>query len=93
MQYEIVLFEKTECLVKTVKKCFLKKLSVWLALIKVMVWLVNYQKEQCIYKGVYFIFISTTSQYLLKKKKKLLNNNNNNKYIIVIIICYYYYYY
>ena len=28
-------FQKTECLVKAVKKCFLKKLSVWLELIKV----------------------------------------------------------
>ena len=44
-----------ECLVKIVKKCFLKKLSVWLTLIKVAVWGVNYQKGQCIYKKVYFI--------------------------------------
>ena len=28
-------FQKTKYLVKVVKKCFLKKLSVWLALIKV----------------------------------------------------------
>ena len=63
MWYEIEFFEKTECLVKTVKKCFLKKLIVWLTLIKVVVWVVNYQKWQnvcvcvCIYiyKGVYFI--------------------------------------
>ena len=34
---EKVHFQKNECLVKTVKKCFLKKLSVWLALIKVEV--------------------------------------------------------
>ena len=40
----------TECLVKVVKKCFLKKLSVWLALIKVVVCVVNYQKWQCICK-------------------------------------------
>ena len=50
-----MLFKKTECLVKVIKKCFLKKLSVWLALIKVVVWGVNDQKRQCIYKGVYFI--------------------------------------
>ena len=46
------------------KKCgmkldFLKKLSVSLALIKVVVWVVNYQKGKqqnvYIYKGVYFI--------------------------------------
>ena len=37
MQYEKVLFKKTEYLVKIVKKCFLKKLSVWLAFIKVAV--------------------------------------------------------
>ena len=30
-------FQKAEYLVKAVKKCFLKKLSVWLALIKVAV--------------------------------------------------------
>ena len=35
--YEKMFFEKTECLIKTVKKCFLKKLSVWLELIKVAV--------------------------------------------------------
>ena len=55
MHNEKVHFQKTECLVKTVKKYFLKKLSVWLALIKVTVCGINYQKGQCIYKGVYFI--------------------------------------
>ena len=34
---EKVHFKKAECLVKAVKKCFLKKLSVWLALIKVAI--------------------------------------------------------
>ena len=34
MQYETGLFLKTECLVKVVKKCVLKKLNVWLELIK-----------------------------------------------------------
>ena len=34
----------TECLVKVIKKCFLKKLSVWVALIKMVVCVVNYQK-------------------------------------------------
>ena len=58
---EKVHFQKAECLVKAVKKCFLKKLSVWLVLIKVAVWEINYKKWQCIYKGVYFI--------LFKKKK------------------------
>ena len=32
---ENVEFQKAECLVKVVKKCLMKKLSVWLALIKV----------------------------------------------------------
>ena len=32
---EKVEFQKAECLVKTVKKCIMKKLSVWLVLIKV----------------------------------------------------------
>ena len=45
---EKVFFQKTECLVKAVKKCFLKKPSVWL----VAVWVVNYQKGQCIYKSI-----------------------------------------
>ena len=45
-------FQKVESLVKVVKKCFLKKLSVWLALIKVAVWGINYQKGQCIYKSI-----------------------------------------
>ena len=39
---------------------FLKKLSVWLVLIKVAIWVVNYQKGQCIHKWVYFILKSTT---------------------------------
>ena len=43
---------------KNVKKCFLKKLSVWLALIKVSVWGINFKNRQCIYKGVYFILKS-----------------------------------
>ena len=34
---EKVLFQKAECLVKAVKKCFLKKFSIWLTLIKVAV--------------------------------------------------------
>ena len=37
MHNEKVHFQKAECLVKAVKKCFLKKPSVWLALIKVAV--------------------------------------------------------
>ena len=41
---EKVHFQKTECLLKTAKKCFLKKLKAWLALIKVAVWGINYQK-------------------------------------------------
>ena len=52
---EKVYFQKVKSLVKIVKKCFLKKLNVWLALIKVTVWGINYQKWQCIYKGLYFI--------------------------------------
>ena len=77
VQYKTGLFKKAEYLTKIVKKCFFKKLSVWLTLIKVAVWWVNYQKGQCIYKKVYFIlfffffwiwvwfiFKSTTSSYL-----------------------------
>ena len=37
VHYETGFFKKAECLVKAVKKCFLKKLSVWLSLIKVAV--------------------------------------------------------
>ena len=61
MHNEKVEFQKAECLIKTIKKCFLKKLSVQLAFIKVAVWGINYKKKQCIYKGVYFILKSTTS--------------------------------
>ena len=61
VQFEKVLFEKAKCLIKTVKKCFFKKLSVWLVLIKITVLEINYQKGQCIYKRVYFILKSTTS--------------------------------
>ena len=54
-----LVFLKKLCLVKAVKKCFFffLKLSVWLTLIKVMVWVVNYQKWQnvYIYEGVYFM--------------------------------------
>ena len=64
----------TECLVKVVKKCFLKKLSVWLALIKMVVCVVNYQKGQCICKEL--------SKRTFKVSKKIiffspiLTNNN-----------------
>ena len=46
MYNEKVFFQKTKCLVKTVEKCFLKKLSVWLTLIKITVLGINYQKGQ-----------------------------------------------
>ena len=65
---EKVLFQKA------VKKCFLKKLSVWLALIKVAVWEVNYQKGQCIYKGIYFILKSILWNYYFFSP--ILANNN-----------------
>ena len=73
---EKVEFQKTECLIKTIKKCIMKKLSVWLALIKVAIWGINYQKGQCIYKGIYFIlfflceFISYLNQLLHHTKIK-----------------------
>ena len=57
-------FQKTEYL-KTVKKCFLKKLSVWLALIKVAFRGVNDQKGQCIYKGIYFILFFFIFYFIL----------------------------
>ena len=46
-------FFEVVCLVKTIKKFFLKNLSVWLILIKVAVWVVNYQKRQDIYIYIY----------------------------------------
>ena len=46
MYNEKVFFQKAKCLVKTVEKCFLKKLSVWLTLIKIAVLGINYQKGQ-----------------------------------------------
>ena len=35
--FQKVYFQKAGCLIKVIKKCFLKKLSVWLALIKVTI--------------------------------------------------------
>ena len=63
---EKVHFQKAEYLVKAVKKYFLKKLSVWLVLIKMAVLEINYQKRQSIYKGVFFIlfFFCEFSSYL-----------------------------
>ena len=59
MHNEKGFFQKAECLVKTVKMCFLKKLSIWLPLIKVEVWVINYQKWQdiYIYKREFFVLI------------------------------------
>ena len=37
MHNKKVFSQKAECLVKTIENCFLKKLSVWLTLIKVAV--------------------------------------------------------
>ena len=56
-------------MVKAIKKCFLKKLSVWLALTKVAVWVVNYRKRQYIY-----IYIREFISYL----NQLLNNNDDD---------------
>ena len=73
---------------------FLKKLSVWLVLIKVTVWGINYQKEPCIYKGIYFIlffFINFLDVSLFHTYEiiyfiyLLNNNNNNNKYILLVL--------
>ena len=57
-------------MVKAVKKYFLKKLSVYPALIKVAVWIINYQKEEYLYKGVYFILKINCLIILTQKKKK-----------------------
>ena len=84
-------FQKAECLVKAVKKYIMKKLSVWLAFIKVGFWGVNYQKGQCIYKGIYFITffffldVSLFHTYEIIYFIYLLNNNNNNKYILLVL--------
>ena len=59
-------------MVKAIKKCFLKKLSIWLALTKVAVWVVNYQKKT-IYIYIY-IYIREFISYL----NQLLNNNNDD---------------
>ena len=85
-------FKKLEYLVKYVKKCFLKKLSVWPAFIKVVVWVVNYQKGKCICKVLwkyflFFYFIKLSKQFFFfirtfKVSKKIiffsqiLTNNN-----------------
>ena len=54
----LFLFFKVACLVKTIKKCFLTKLSVWLILIKVAVWFINYQKRQDIYVLITSLYAS-----------------------------------
>ena len=81
---------ETECLIKTVKKCFLKTLSVWLTLIKVTVWMINYQKGQYIYIEEFISYLNKLfHDNYLKKKKNFNNNNNKNKnkkYIIDIIL-------
>ena len=47
-----------------VKKWFLKKLNVWLTLIKIEVWVVNFQKWQYIYiKELLFLIISLNVSY------------------------------
>ena len=61
MQYKIGIFEKIECLIKDAKKCFLKKLNIWLALINSGLSGKLPKRTIYIYKEVYFIFKSTTS--------------------------------
>ena len=49
-----------------IKKWFLKKLNVWLTLIKVEVWVVNFQKWQYIYiyiKELFVLIISLNVSY------------------------------
>ena len=31
-----------------------EKVNIWLALIKITIWIINYKKWQCINKGVYY---------------------------------------
>ena len=52
MQYEIEIFEKADCLIKYVFFFFLKKMCVWLVFIKIVIWEINYQKGQYIYKRI-----------------------------------------
>ena len=65
MHNEKVEFQKAECLVKAVKKCIMKKLSVWLALIKVAFWGVNDQKGQYIREFIsnFFFFLVDVSLF------------------------------
>ena len=70
-------FRKAECLIKVIKKCFLKKLSVWLALIKVAVWEINYQKKNNVHIREFISYL-----------KQLLHILTNLIIIIIIINIY-----
>ena len=83
MLFENINQTPPKCLVKTVKKCILKKLSIWLTLIKMAIWGINYQKKKNIY-----IYIREFISYL----NQILNNNNNNNNNKYNNNNYYYYY-
>ena len=59
-------FRKAECLIKVIKKCFLKKLSVWLALIKVAVWEINYQKKNNVHIREFISYLNQLLHILTK---------------------------
>ena len=63
---EKVEFQKAKCLVKTVKKCIMKKLSVWLALIKVAVWEINYQKKNNVHIREFISYLNQLLHILTK---------------------------
>ena len=67
-------FQKVKCLVKTVKKCFLKKLSVWLALIKVTVLGINYQKKNNVYIREFISYLNKYCKIIFWSP--ILANNN-----------------
>ena len=65
--YEKMFFEKTECLIKTVKKFFFEKTKCLASIYKSRVWVINYQKGQYIYiyiyKEFFVLIISLNASY------------------------------
>ena len=73
-------------IMNALKKCFLKKLNVWLTLIKMAIWVVNYQKNNVylylnqllINNNKYILGINDFLSILIKSKKKFHHGAQND---------------
>ena len=89
-----LLFENThqtppKCLVKTIKKCFLKN-CVLLTLIKVAVWIINYQKVHEIYNFFFVLITSLNASYrhnifTIKSIWQVVNGRKKKKIIMSLV--------